>query len=93
MSLKDANPSNPKHPKRVAIVLSNPAVSPTTGAGWPIGFWWSELTHPYFVFTEQGHQVEVFSLRGGKVVADGLSDPRDPSGFSASNLISDERDA
>jgi hypothetical protein len=48
MSLKDANPVNPKKPKRVAIVISNPAISTTTG--WPVGFWWSELAHPYFAF-------------------------------------------
>jgi putative intracellular protease/amidase len=86
MSLMDANPVNPKSPKRVAIVLANPAVSPTTG--WPVGFWWSELTHPYYVFTERGYEVEVFSYDGGACVADAMSDPNDPSGYSASDLIS-----
>lgn len=52
MSLKDANVRNPKVRKRVAIVIANPAVSTTTG--WPVGFWWSELTHPYHVFGEVG---------------------------------------
>lgn len=86
MSLRNANPVNPNHPKRVAIVVSNPAVSTTTG--WPVGFWWSELTHPYYAFTESGVQVEVFSPQGGKCAADGYSDPRDPSGYSATDLIS-----
>jgi hypothetical protein len=36
---------NPDKPKRVLILVSNPAVSEQTG--WPIGFWWAELTHPY----------------------------------------------
>jgi hypothetical protein len=36
---------NPDKPKRVLILASNPAVSEQTG--WPIGFWWAELTHPY----------------------------------------------
>ena len=40
------NQVNPTAPKRAAIVISNPGVSTTTG--WPVGFWWSELTHPYF---------------------------------------------
>lgn len=44
MSLRDPNVVNPKRPKRAAIVISNPAVSTTTG--WHVGFWWSELTHP-----------------------------------------------
>jgi putative intracellular protease/amidase len=86
MSLKDANVVDPKKRKRIAIVLSNPAVSSTTG--WPVGFWWSELSHPYFVFTERGYEVEVFSPNGGKCEADGMSDPRDPSGYSSSDLIS-----
>ena len=86
MSLKDANPVNKHHPKRIAIVISNPAISATTG--WPVGFWWSELTHPYFRFTEQGYQVEIFSPQGGKCEPDAMSDPRDPSGYSSSDLIS-----
>ena len=85
MSLKDPNVVNAGHRKRVAIVLANPAISTTTG--WPVGFWWSELTHPYHVFAQKGYEVEVFSYRGGKVEADTLSDPSDPSGYSAGDLI------
>jgi putative intracellular protease/amidase len=86
MSLRDANPVNPKRPKRIALVLSNPAVSPTTG--WPVGFWWSELTHPWYAFTEAGYSVELFSPEGGRCEADAMSDPRDSSGYSSSDLIS-----
>lgn len=86
MSLKDTNAVNPRRPKRVAIVISNPAVSTTTG--WPVGFWWSELSHPYYVLSEKGYTLEVFSPDGGKCVADDISDPRHPSGYSASDLIS-----
>ena len=85
MSLKDSNVVNPSRRKRVAIVLSNPAVSTTTG--WPVGFWWSELTHPYFRFSEEGYEVEVFSPAGGRCEADAMSDPRDASGYSSSDLI------
>ncbi len=85
MSLKDPNAFNPRKPKRVAIVLANPAVSTTTG--WPVGFWWSELTHPYFELTEKGYEVEVFSPDGGRCEADAMSDPRDASGYSSSDLI------
>lgn len=31
-------------PRRVVIVVANPAVATTVG--WPIGFWGAELTHP-----------------------------------------------
>jgi putative intracellular protease/amidase len=86
MSVRDVNPIDAKHPKRVAIVIANPAISATTG--WPVGFWWSELTHPWFAFTERGYEVEIFSPDGGRCEADALSDPRDPSGYSETDLIS-----
>jgi putative intracellular protease/amidase len=86
MSLKDPNVVNPKKKKRIALVLANPAVSTTTG--WAVGFWWSELSHTYFAFTERGYEVELFSPDGGKCEADAMSDPRDPSGYSAEDLVS-----
>ena len=86
MSLKDPNVVDPKKKKRVAIVLANPAVSTTTQ--WPVGFWWSELTHPYYVLAEAGYETEIFSPNGGKCEADAMSDPRDASGYSAGDLIS-----
>ncbi len=72
--------------RRVAIVLANPSVSSTTG--WPVGFWWSELTHPYVAFTEAGYEIEIFSPIGGDCEPDAMSDPRDPSGYSASDIVS-----
>lgn len=86
MSLMNSNPVNAKLPKRVAIVIANPAQSTTTG--WPVGFWWSELSHPYLAFTDKGYEVEIFSPDGGKCDADAMSDPRDPSGYSETDLIS-----
>jgi putative intracellular protease/amidase len=77
---------NPERPKRVVVVASNPAVSGQTG--WPIGFWWAELTHPYWEFVEHGYQVDVASPDGGKLEGDKWSDPRDESGYSADDLIS-----
>ncbi|CAL78151.1 conserved hypothetical protein; putative amidotransferase/amidase [Bradyrhizobium sp. ORS 278] len=85
MSLKDHNPVDAKTPKRVAIVLANPAISPTLGT--PVGFWWSELTHPWFAFREKGYVVKLFSYGGGKVEPDAMSDPEDPTGYSAGDLI------
>jgi putative intracellular protease/amidase len=77
---------NSDKPKRVVIVASNPAVSKQTG--WPIGFWWSELAHPYWEMTERGYQVDIASPDGGRLEADSWSDPRDESGYSAYDLIS-----
>lgn len=85
MSLKDNNRAS-RQPKRIALVLANPAVSTTTG--WPVGFWWAELSHPYYVFTEHGYEVELFSPDGGPCEPDAMSDPNDASGYSASDLIS-----
>jgi putative intracellular protease/amidase len=72
--------------KRVLMVAANPGVSPTTG--WPIGFWWAELTHPYWTFTEAGYDVDIVSPKGGDLLADGYSDPEDASGYSAADILS-----
>jgi putative intracellular protease/amidase len=77
---------NPEKPKRVLILASNSVVSEQTG--WPIGFWWAELTHPYWEFVEHGYEVEVASPEGGQLEGDKWSDPRDKSGYSADDLIS-----
>jgi putative intracellular protease/amidase len=50
--------------------------------------WWSELTHPYYVLSDAGYEIEIFSPNGGTCEADAMSDPRDPSGYSSSDLIS-----
>jgi putative intracellular protease/amidase len=72
--------------KRVLMVVANPAVS--SNNGWPVGFWAAELTHPYYELTERGAEVTIASPDGGKVKFDNLSDPRDPSRWSAEDLIS-----
>lgn len=77
---------HPERPKRVLFIASNPTVSEQTG--WPIGFWWAELTHPYWELTERGYEVEVASPDGGALQADGFSDPEDDSGYSAHDILS-----
>jgi putative intracellular protease/amidase len=72
--------------RRILMIAANPGVSPTTG--WPVGFWWAELTHPFWTFTEAGYEVDIVSPKGGDLVADGYSDPQDASGYSAHDLIS-----
>jgi putative intracellular protease/amidase len=72
--------------KKIALIAANATVSKQTG--WPIGFWWAELTHPYWEFTEKGYQVDVYSPEGGRLEADGFSDPEHESGYSAHDLIS-----
>ncbi|MBN8568630.1 MAG: type 1 glutamine amidotransferase domain-containing protein [Ignavibacteria bacterium] len=86
MSHKNLNSVNPSKQKRVAIVIANPAVSKTTG--WPVGFWWSELTHPFYKFSEKGYEVEIFSPQGGKCEADAMSNPDDVTQWQKEDLIS-----
>jgi putative intracellular protease/amidase len=78
--------THPEKPKRIAIVASGPSVS--TQTGWPIGFWWAELTHPYWEFVEHGYAVDIYSPDGGKLQADTWSDPRDSYKLVADDLIS-----
>lgn len=74
------------NPKRVLMVVANPAVSTTTG--WPVGFWASELVHPWYEFREVGYEVTLASPEGGRVEVDAMSDPRDASGYSADDVLS-----
>ncbi len=71
---------------KVLMIASNPSVSATTG--WPVGVWYSELTHPFWTFTEAGYTVELASLEGGALQFDGFSDPEDASKYSAFDYIS-----
>ena len=73
-------------PKKILMVAANPATSPTTG--WPVGFWWSEVVHPWWAFTEAGYEVTIASPGGGDLQGDGYSDPEDASGYSAHDILS-----
>lgn len=72
--------------KKILMVVANSTTSPVTG--WPIGFWWAELTHPYLEFTQTGYDVQIVSPKGGDLTADAYSDPEDPSGYSAQDFVS-----
>jgi putative intracellular protease/amidase len=68
------------------MVVANPSISTTTHL--PVGFWAAELFHPYYEFNQKRYQVTIASPKGGTVEVDALSDPRDPSRWSADDLIS-----
>ena len=78
--------TNPERRPRVLMVVANPTVSTITG--WPVGFWAAELFHPYYEFSQKRYAITIASPEGGKVTVDALSDPRDPSKWSADDLIS-----
>lgn len=82
----NTNVTRPDTRKKILMVVANPSTSTVTQ--WPVGFWWAELTHPYWTFTEAGYEVEIRSPDGGTLVADGFSDPEDESGYSASDILS-----
>lgn len=82
----NTNVTNPDHKKKILIVAANPSVSTVTQ--WPVGFWWAELTHPYWAFHEAGYDIEIRSPEGGALEADGFSDPEDESGYAADDILS-----
>jgi len=72
--------------KKILMIAANPATSPVTG--WPIGFWWAELSHAWLEFTNAEYDVTIASPRGGDLIGDGYSDPEDESGYSAHDIVS-----
>jgi putative intracellular protease/amidase len=80
------NVTNQSKKKRILLIAANPSTSSVTG--WPVGFWWAELSHPYWAFVEAGYEVDIRSPKGGALVADGYSDPEDASGYSADDILS-----
>lgn len=72
--------------RKILMITANPSKSPITGA--PAGFWYSEMTHAYWEFTQVGYEIEIRSPDGGDLVADKLSDPEDESGYSAYDVLS-----
>ncbi len=72
--------------KHILMIVADPATSPVTG--WPIGFWWAELSHAWLEFTHAGYGVTIASPAGGDLRADGFSDPEDESGYSAHDIVS-----
>lgn len=74
--------------KNILIIAANPTTSTTTG--WPVGFWASEVTHPYQKLTDFGYNVTIASPKGGELEMDALSDPNDASGYSSWDAVSKE---
>jgi putative intracellular protease/amidase len=72
--------------KHILLIVANPSISTTLGG--PVGFWASELIHPYDAFINAGCRVTIASPGGGKVEFDSLSDPRDASGYSKEDTLS-----
>ncbi len=72
--------------RHILFIAANPAISTTLG--WPVGFWASELIHPYDALTKAGYRVTIASPKGGKLELDAYSDPRDASGYSKDDALS-----
>ena len=81
----EINVTDPDKPKRILMVIANPATSTTLGI--PVGFWGAELTHAWYAFTEVGYDVTVASPDGGRCELDAWSDPRDESKYSFGDLV------
>lgn len=65
--------SVPGTPKRIVFVVSN-EVSPGP-AGFPIGYYLTELAHPYWAFQQRGYTMDIASPNGGRATHDAMSDP------------------
>ncbi|MEM6615465.1 MAG: type 1 glutamine amidotransferase domain-containing protein [Pseudomonadota bacterium] len=72
--------------RHILIILSDPATSPVTG--WPIGFWWAELTHAWLAFRDAGYQMTICSPNGGDLMGDIWSDPEHETGYAAWDIVS-----
>lgn len=72
--------------KRIALMVSNPAKSPTNGMD--IGYWLPELAHPYHAFTQRGYALTIASPQGGEVRHDAISDPEGGRFANPGDLVS-----
>lgn len=72
--------------RSILMLAANPTTSPLTG--WPIGFWWAELSHAWLEFSHAGYDITIASPDGGDLEADGYSDPDHESGYSAHDIVS-----
>ena len=77
---------NAGHNGKILMIASNPSTSKQTG--WPIGVWYAELAHPYWIFSEAGYAVDIASPDGGEIKFDGFSDPEDQSQYAAFDYVS-----
>lgn len=68
--------------KRILIVTTSHSTFPSTGE--PTGLWLEELATPYFAFRNAGAEVEIVSVKGGKI-------PLDPNSLSEGALTADSK--
>ena len=75
MSQSQGNPASTPvaapTPKRVIFVVSN-EVNPGP-AGFSIGYYLTELAHPYWAFQQRGYTMDIASPNGGRAVHDAMS--------------------
>lgn len=70
---------------RILLVASNSVNHPI--AGFPLGVWGEEIAHSWLAFEAAGLGVDLASPRGGEVVIDAYSDPRNPNGGAQNDTI------
>lgn len=63
--------------KVLMVVTSTSSMGEEGKEGDETGFWLSELTHPYFALADQGIQVDIVSIAGGKAPVDPRSQAED----------------
>ena len=81
----ELNLTNPERPRRVLMVIANPATSTTLGI--PVGFWGAELVHVWHAFRGVGYDVTVASPEGRRCERDAWSDQGDASKYSFGDIL------
>ena len=79
----DAAAAAASNSKKIAVVAANKA----QGKIGDIGFYYAELTHPYYEFSLAGFEIDLYSPDGGEIFADPYSNPEHESGFAAKDLV------
>ena len=76
-------------PPGTTIPMTSFGASPgPAGSTMTVGFFAEEMTRAFLMFTEAGHQVDLASPKGGRVMYDTHSDPRTSGGAYADDLVS-----
>ena len=74
--------------KHILIVLTSHDKLGETGK--PTGFWFEELSNPYYCFIDAGHHIDIASIRGGRApIAPGSEGQPDNRPASVQRFLSD----
>jgi putative intracellular protease/amidase len=71
--------ANEGHPMKKRILIATTSHTEKGSTGQPTGAYLSEIAHPYAVFEAAGYDIELASVKGGKIPLDGVADADEKS--------------